>query len=89
MQNEVLVNLLLTHGADPNVTNGYHYTPLSVDARNGSLSYIELLFSHGAKSDHNALHMAIRPPQSDSSRFTILALLISHGADISALETGM
>ncbi|MCJ1344978.1 hypothetical protein MMC31_003183 [Peltigera leucophlebia] len=89
MRNEVPFNFLLAHGADPNVTDRYHYTPLSVAARDGSLSYIELLFSHGAKPDHNALHMAIRRPQSDSSRFPILALLLSHGADINALETGM
>lgn len=88
-QNEVLANFLLTHGADPNVTSVYHFTPLSIAAKIGSLAYIELLFSHGAKPDHYALHMAVRRRKSDSSRFPILALLFSHGADINALETGM
>lgn len=89
MQNGVLFNFLLTHGADPNVTDRYHYTPLNVAARHGNLPYIELLLSHGAKPDHNALQMAVRRPQSDSSRFPIISLLLSHGADINAVEAEM
>lgn len=89
MQNDVLFKFLLTHGADPNVMNRYHWTPLSVAARDGNLPHLELLLSHGAKPDHNALQKAVRRPQSDSSRFSIIALLLSHGAEINAVETEM
>lgn len=65
-------------------------TPLSASPLETAISPLSsFFFSHSAKPDHSALHMAIRRPQSDSSRFPIIALLLSQGADINALETGM
>lgn len=62
---------------------------MSLIASRGSLANLQLLFSRGAEPDNNALHMALRRPPSDPERFPILDLLLSRGADIDALETGI
>jgi len=79
-----LCNWLLEHGADPNVKDEFHDTPVSNAACWGSLAMLDLLFQYGAKIDNNALHMAIKRKK-DPEKKRILMWLLGHGADINAL----
>jgi ankyrin repeat protein len=85
----VLFAWLLNHGADPNDVDQARFTPMTRIAHSGSLVSLQLLFKCGAQIDNNALHAAVRRPKSDPERIPILELLLSQGADINALETGL
>lgn len=50
---------------------------------------MNLLFSHGASIDHNALPACARRGVEDAERISIMHLLLSHGGHIDHLETGV
>lgn len=49
--NELIVSLLLGHGADPNITQQGGFTPLMGAASSGNESIFRILFEHGANPD--------------------------------------
>lgn len=78
-----LVQLLLTHGTDPNKSGYYYGTPIQAAARSGRLEIVKLLLQHGANVNivqgrwDNALRAATIGGHSE-----VVHLLMSHGADI-------
>ena len=69
-------------GADANARCRYDMTPLSVAVQFASLDIIELLFEHGASTEHGApLHLAARFQRPDD----IIIYLIGKGASVNAL----
>lgn len=79
--------LLLQHGADPNITPEKGNTALQSAARSGSYECIELLLHAGAEVDHQgaaqmtALHIAVV----EHDDVNIVALLLRHGAGINLI----
>ncbi|CZR55076.1 uncharacterized protein PAC_04962 [Phialocephala subalpina] len=80
---------LLEPGADPNIADGFDGTPMAYTAMNGTSYMIKQLFQYGAKVDNNALHHVVGRSKMDPERIPILEILLQHGADINALETGL
>ena len=44
-----IVEYLVSHGANVNITNKYGETPLHIASENGNKNIVEYLVSHGAK----------------------------------------
>ena len=82
-----LVDLLLGKGADPNVTNRYGVTPLSLAATNGSPAVITALLDAGARPNtaspygETPLMTAARTGDAE-----VVSLLLTAGANVNAKE---
>ena len=80
-QLEDMVRRLLKHGADPNIGDSDHKTPLHAASSCGSLEAVRLLLSHGAKVDvkdkdgKTPLQVA-----ASNVRDALTKLLVEHGA---------
>ena len=80
------VRRLLKAGADPNIQNAHHLTPLHQAAYWGETAIVVLLLEHGAKADVDngqgwtPLHSAA-VAGGLKSRKAIIDLLLAHGAD--------
>lgn len=91
-ENTPFLTFLHTHGASPsNVRkhlSGCFTSSLAVAAGTKPIHFVGTLLAHGAHPDPNGLHAAIRRTTEDSERMAILQMLLEHGADVNALETG-
>ncbi|AFA40164.1 Ankyrin repeat protein [Pyrobaculum oguniense TE7] len=80
-----VAELLLQHGADPDVLDDYWRTPLHYAASVGCVPVAELLLRHGADPNeqdsywHTPLHIA-----AEGGHAAIVELLLKHGADPNA-----
>jgi hypothetical protein len=79
--NDAMVTLLLNHGADPNIADGWDRYPLAAAASSDHIDTMQLLISRGAHvndSDGNsyALWRATCDAKGDAVRF-----LLAHGAN--------
>lgn len=85
------VKELLKAGADPNVQNEHHLTPLHQAAYWGELEIVELLLEHGARIDLDngkgwtALHSAAISGGL-KTRKEVIEKLIEHGADAKKVD---
>lgn len=82
MENETCVKWLLEHGADPNVRGKRGITPLATAALYPSTAILELLLSHGAELDPQALYKAICPR--GRGGMPIMRFLIDRGIDVNS-----
>ena len=76
-----LVRRLLNHGADPNIGNENHYTPLHAASFFGLRQVVSLLLSYGAKVDEKDKYG--RTPfqwAASEGRDEVTKLLLEHGA---------
>lgn len=84
VDNEPVLRFLLENGADPNARSirknsaGPILTPLAAAARELTAS-VELLLSHGANMDHEAIFEAISVR---GDRLGNIQILLDHGADV-------
>jgi ankyrin repeat protein len=80
--------ILLEHGADPNVPDGVGNYPVHIAARKGREATMRLLLDHGA--DVNALDESQERPLAMAAVFQreqgLLQLLIDHGARVNVLD---
>uniref|UniRef100_A0A158Q7S8 ANK_REP_REGION domain-containing protein n=1 Tax=Elaeophora elaphi TaxID=1147741 RepID=A0A158Q7S8_9BILA len=89
LHNYAIVELLLTYGADPNVTVSDNRTPLYIATKERCLNICNLLISFGANLDipdctgQTPLHLACR---NITGREQIAMLLIAHGANVHASD---
>ena len=79
-----IVQLLLSYGADLNALDERGYSPLHEAARSQKLNLVELLLKGGA--DVNIRNMDNRTPLHEAKILDIAQLLLSHGADLNALD---
>ncbi|MBN2444357.1 MAG: ankyrin repeat domain-containing protein [Spirochaetales bacterium] len=80
-----LVQLLLTHGADPDKAGGKGFTPLHYAASKGSPECISALLSAGAAPDiYNELGETPLMRGADKGDVQSVVLLIAAGADVNA-----
>lgn len=82
MQDEACVRWFLDRGADPNKQSDRGFTPLASAALYPSTTVIELLISHGAKLDPDALVSAI--DHRGRGGLPVMRCLIDHGIDVNA-----
>jgi ankyrin repeat protein len=80
-----IVRLLLQNGADPNAAGGISSTPLSVAARGGHLTIVEILIEKGANIDTNTLWCASYYGHSDIVRLLLEKGVNANPADGDAL----
>jgi ankyrin repeat protein len=69
-----IVRLLLDHGADPNIHDGWEGSPLAAAARMGNVPTMELLVSRGAnvsESGDDALYNAVRNGKLNAMQFLL------------------
>jgi ankyrin repeat protein len=91
------VTLLLELGADPNVTDPILQTPLHYAAWRANVAIVSILIANGAtidardKAQRTPLHLLLsdsRFPHDDNHHpFAIFRLLISAGANVSAIDS--
>lgn len=80
-----LLTWFLTHGALPDAPTDSGRTALDVAAWTTSLGVLEQLLQHGGTIGRtNALHMAVRSP--NSGRREVIEYLLEAGANIDAIE---
>lgn len=78
-----ILELLLSHGADPNIHDNRGQTPLHVAVAGGKAANVAMLISHGADPDAveekgwTPLHLAVREPD-----LAVVSLLIEKGASV-------
>jgi ankyrin repeat protein len=85
LSNRRLCEWFLSHGADPNATCKYDWTPLSKAVGKAQREIIELLFEHGGSiANGQLLHFAVHRNQPDC--LDILQLLLDKGCDINAIR---
>ena len=76
-----IVRRLLEHGADPNICDKYHLTPLHQASCQGSLGVARLLLSYGAKVDVKDYEGKTPFQRATATRnHEITKLLLEHGA---------
>ena len=80
VDNETCVRWFLEHGADPNRRGSRNATPLASAALYPSTTVLELLLSHGAELDPEALLSAI--DRRGQGRVPAMRVLIDHGMDV-------
>lgn len=85
-QNNKMVKLLISKGADINAKNAYRYTPLYLAVEKNNKKIVELLIAKGADVNSEnrydgitPLHLAV-----DKNNKEMVELLIAKGADINA-----
>lgn len=83
MGNEEVVQWFLEHGADPNLRGPVYCSVLATAALHSSTSVLELLISHGAQLDPQALFHAMSP-RGDGG-IPVMKYLIDRGIDINAI----
>jgi uncharacterized protein len=78
-----MINLLVEHGANPNLANSLGTTPLMVAAASGSVAAVDALLAHGAQAnvreqvrEQTALMFA-----ANLNRADVIRTLVAHGAD--------
>ncbi|PVH86239.1 ankyrin [Cadophora sp. DSE1049] len=81
---ETSVKWLLEHGADPNITGGKYPSPLVTAALESLSPVFDILISHGAKLDPQALFLAMSPR--GKGGIPVMEYLIDHGIDINAVR---
>ena len=80
-----IVNILLTHKANPNCTNKHKETPLHLSCRLGDLETAQILLNHGANV--NAVDSIKETPLLNAARSNnndLVKLLLSNDADVHA-----
>lgn len=80
-----MMDLLLKHGANPNVSDSYSKTPLHFAASQGNLPAVQALLSHGA--DANVKDYTGDTPLTEAAyrdNIEVVKLLLAHGADVNA-----
>lgn len=87
VQHPQLIDLFLTHGANPNSSGPRGFHPLDIAALHGPFETVKLLIDHGAAIGPSsaALHAAAQGNTSD--RIAVMAFLVDRGADINGLAT--
>ena len=75
-----MVRRLLEHGADPNICNNDHTTPLHEASSYGLLDAARLLLSHGAKVDEKDGSGKTPLQLASRRRDEMIKLLVAHGA---------
>ena len=77
----IIIQRLLEHGADPNIPNDAHRTPLHEASSRGSLEVARLLLSYGAKVDEKDEDgkTPLQVAESESHE-ELMKLLLAHGA---------
>ena len=87
VQHPQLIDLFLTHGANPNSSSPRGFCPLDIAALHGPLETVKLLVDRGAAIGPSsaALHAAAQGNTSD--RIAVMAFLVERGADINGLAT--
>lgn len=89
-----ICQLLLQHGANPNVQDELERTPLFYSVCRGNVALTKLLLQHQAltrgmgrqKEGTSPLHWVFASPASVHHRPTLIRLLLQHGADIGAVD---
>ncbi|HBE70732.1 MAG TPA: hypothetical protein DDW52_21520 [Planctomycetaceae bacterium] len=86
---------LLAENADPNVTDDYGMSSLSIAAHKGDSKMVEALLNAGANIEHadndgwRPLHSALRATAiSDADRLATVKVLLEYGADPNASNLG-
>lgn len=82
MGDESCVRWCLEHGADPNLENDQGVTPLATAALEPSIAPLELLITHGARLDPEALYSALN--RRGNGGIAVMTYLIDQGIDINA-----
>lgn len=96
----VVAQLLLEHGADVNVRDDDHNTPLFLAMRHGASNLVRFLLEHGAdpnlqnKEGKNPFHELLGPqdsgwtPHYHSADYicVVARLLLEHGADVNSRD---
>jgi len=87
MEDDRLVNLLLSKDVDVDIEKGDYDTALNVAAKLNNISIVDLLLKNGANVDHigknsdTALHSACR-----NENVSMVKLLIQHGANVNLVN---
>lgn len=86
---------LLAENADPNLTDEYGMSSLSIAAQKGDAKMVESLLNAGAEIEHTdnqgwrPLHVALRSTGvSDADRLATVCMLLKYGADPNATNPG-
>ncbi|WP_371253189.1 ankyrin repeat domain-containing protein [Orientia tsutsugamushi] len=84
-----VIDILLTHGANPNAQNRYGHTPFHYACSKGGLDFIKLLLKHGA--DPNVQNLNLDTPfhlAAHHCGFEIIKLLLlKNGANLNVVDT--
>ncbi|KJV74698.1 ankyrin repeat-containing protein 09 [Orientia tsutsugamushi] len=84
-----IIDILLTHGANPNAKDMYNHTPFHYACSKGNLNVIKTLLKHGA--DSNAQNRNLDTPfhlAAHHCEFEIIKLLLlKNGANLNVVDT--
>ncbi|KJV83790.1 ankyrin repeat family protein [Orientia tsutsugamushi str. UT76] len=84
-----IIDILLTHGANPNAKDMYNHTPFHYACSKGNLNVIKTLLKHGA--DSNAQNCNLDTPfhlAAHHCEFEIIKLLLlKNGANLNVVDT--
>lgn len=80
-----MMDLLLKHGANPNIGDSYSKRPLHFAASQGNIPVVQALLAHGA--DANVKDYTGDTPLTEAAyrdNIEVVKLLLAHGADVNA-----
>jgi hypothetical protein len=79
--NIAMINLLLDHGADPNISDGWDGNPLTAAADTDNVVVLQLLVKHGAKINDDSDGSRALWRAATGGKLKALRYLLSHGAN--------